>query len=275
MAQMDCGARVAVHVTKGGRVWPGALRSDCQSAEYDWRPLRRLASEMKNRQTGNDLMERQLEKACRDCPSSHMAYLDETFRVPAQEWHNKQFFYALAAYIAPVADRVSIDADLEGVVGGTRWHATQSQQTSAGKEKLRAFCEHLGDLPASDHLMIVRQVPIGEDDSTGEKARSLCLGEMLTLLESGSAPGIPAVDLIVAERRKTREMMSLDEQTVRKARSSGQISRKLRVIWGSPAYARGLWVADTLAYALYREDSTRGEDPYMRAIGDRVRFIDL
>lgn len=212
---------------------------------------------------------RNLDTAYSRCSSDFVAYLDESFRGPA-EHEGEDPFYLMTAVVIQKRDMEPVRKELVEIANGTYWHTTEAFQTETGAKQVISMLQYLAD---GDEPVVVA-LRRGFDDKvrTLEEARALCLTKLASTL---SAPEFESrTDLLVLEERRNRDLKGLDEKTIKAARSSGAVPRNLVFHQTSPSCERLLWLPDLVSFSLRREVAN-GEKRLMDVIRPMTEIIDL
>lgn len=212
---------------------------------------------------------RNLDTAYSRCGSAFVAYLDESFRGPA-EHEGEDPFYLMTAVVVQKRDMNAIREELQVIADGTYWHTTEAFQTETGTEQVMGMLKYLAE--GDEPVVVALRRGLDEKAKTLEEARALCLTKLASTL---SAPTLECrTDLLVLEERRNRDLKGLDEKTIKTARSSGAVPRNLVFHQTSPSCERLLWLPDLVSFSLRREVAN-GETRLMDVIRPMTQIIDL
>lgn len=212
---------------------------------------------------------RNLDAAYSRCGSPFIAYLDESYRGPA-EHEGEDPFYLMTAVVVHKRDMNTIRAELQVIADGTYWHTTEAYQTESGAEQAMKMLKYLAD--GDEPVVVVLRRGLDEKAKTLEDARALCLTALASRL---SAPTQASrTDLLILEERRNRDLRGLDEKTIKAARSSGTVPRNLAFHQTSPSCERLLWLPDLVSFSLRREVAN-GETRLMDVVRPMTEIIDL
>ena len=209
-------------------------------------------------------------------PDAAVAFVDESYRLPAECRPGERPFYGIAAVVLPIRAHPSTRNDLRTIAAGTWWHTVDLQQSTEGRARIARMTDYLARF-GDPCVIAVRHTPDDQEQAIGMRAASLTA--LLAALggrrldtnandrreDTGSHPGasppllLPSTRMMVLEKQRRREDIQRDQHTIKRARQDGLIGRHYQVRHVSPAIEHLLWLADLVSHT-YRRYITHGDD---------------
>ncbi len=169
----------------------------------------------------------------------------------------------MTAAVVQADQRDLVRADIQGVVGGSYWHTTESLRTVEGTSKTRELLDYLGEPTGTEAYLIAHERRVAPGDTDGEGARAGCLHSLLTHVNSAASPTGP-VELFVLERRLTARMANNDARTKARLLADGRITPGTRLYQTSPNDEQLLWLPDLVCSAYRHQITGRTPDLFPR-----------
>lgn len=209
-----------------------------------------------------------LGKAYAQNKGKPIAYLDETYRSRADK-PAEDPFYVFTAVIVAAEEVRGLTLDLIKIVDGDYWHTSESLKTEFGREKTLELCDYLGD--GSEPCVIACKMEGRTGKGDAEEMRRACLLGLLEALSKGG-PGWPQVQLMVMERRRTTDQVSIDQHTMTLARQQKLVSRHAQLVQVSPSLEPLLWLPDLVSSAT-RQKMVHGDSTYYNGFANLVHEV--
>lgn len=172
-----------------------------------------------------------------------IAYLDETYRAPAQTTTESKFYF-LTAVLVEREKMAAIRSKLVDIAGSLAWHTSEQARTDEGKAKLLQMTHYLARSSAS---VLALKSPIALSDGNAEGARAACFEGLLGTLCSDGL--LENRGLAVYDRRRDPVQRQADRTTITGLRKAATIHRNLQVHEGRPAREALLWAPDAVSWA--------------------------
>lgn len=202
--------------------------------------------------------------------SSHVAFIDETYR-GRDDFPGETGFYVLTAVIVHPVEFEALRNDIETIAEGTFWHSTLQLKTEAGRNRVAAMLDYLSE---GDEISVVSEfIDPAIEDLTTEEMRKKCFAHLCENLFNYGNPW-PQINLAVLERRNEQRLVSLDDSYFRSARTAGQIPPQARLIQVTPQEERLLWLADTVSSAV-RQEKVWGNADLVDLVRDKLHVLEV
>lgn len=215
---------------------------------------------MHHRKINEDMLQARYSRS----KSESIIFVDESYQ-SSNDWAKKSH-YLMTGVVVRQDEMEYMRKEMQGIVGGSYWHSTESFQTPNGRETFASLIDFiaLGEEP----LIVTMRKDIPADDQDMEKSRAECL---IRLAQEVSI-FVPPVSMMVLEQRHEGWLRGLDSKHISSGKSSGLIPRNFDMCQTSPSYEPLLWLPDTVAFALHRK-ITRGEKEHVKPIEEAIKIV--
>lgn len=202
-----------------------------------------------------------------------VAFLDESYQAPKDTAHGEKTFYIFTAVVVATNDFDELRDGLVEIVGDRYWHTTDALRDGR-VDDIRDILEYFAE--GAEPCVIAHKVPVNNDDSEAELARTMCYQAVAVELATGRPGAWDPVDLLLLEERNQRHLKNNDAANHKALVTQRRIPRHTRLLQVSPAAELLLWLPDVVSSVFRRTLTHRDETSTLfDAVKDQVHFVQL